>query len=218
MSSFKVPVVLDYYTDIQSDSYHRYKSWEHCYLEFSRERDVDKLSLHLAFYLASWGMYRGSSGLLQKDYKIHYNAVKIILNPKYDSIRACDAYVSRQDIPLILTLIKELQDYYENVPFVRNKKPDKITATDTLISKIILGATGSIPAYDRYFNIGLQQYGITQKIGNKSLNQLFDFMEDGDNLSLIEKAQEEITSGELIYPKMKILDMFFWSEGFNKKK
>ena len=60
-------------TQIEND---RYKSWEYCYHSFISARnssspDYDILSLHLAFYLASWGMYRGSSFLLQKDYKIH---------------------------------------------------------------------------------------------------------------------------------------------------
>ena len=40
--------------------------------------DVDYLTLQLAFYLASWGMYRGSSELLQKDYLIHEPIVEII--------------------------------------------------------------------------------------------------------------------------------------------
>lgn len=46
---------------------------EHCYKCFHDARnnstpDLDYLSLQLAFYLASWGMYREASFLLQKDY------------------------------------------------------------------------------------------------------------------------------------------------------
>ena len=43
------------------------------------EEKIDFLSLHLGFYLASWGMMRGSTELLDKDYKIHIPAVKVIL-------------------------------------------------------------------------------------------------------------------------------------------
>ena len=65
---------------------HRYLSWEHCYQQFrlvrlerdKKEPDLDYLSLQLAFYLASWGMYRGSSFLLQRDYKVHIPIVKEI--------------------------------------------------------------------------------------------------------------------------------------------
>lgn len=69
----------EFYNDLKVDENGRYRSWEHCYSHFikargSQEIDYDYLSLQLAFYLASWGMYRGSSFLLQKDYKVHIPA------------------------------------------------------------------------------------------------------------------------------------------------
>jgi hypothetical protein len=36
--------------------------------------------LHLSFYLASWGLYRGSSFLLWKDYLVHHDMVNRILS------------------------------------------------------------------------------------------------------------------------------------------
>ena len=64
------------YDECKREQNGRYLSWEHCHKAFSQARghsacDTDYLSLHLAFYLASWGMYRGSSFLLSKDYLIH---------------------------------------------------------------------------------------------------------------------------------------------------
>lgn len=66
----------NFYHEAKRDENGRYRSWEHCYSNFYHARgkdnaDLDYLSLQLAFYLASWGMYRGSSFLLQKDYKVH---------------------------------------------------------------------------------------------------------------------------------------------------
>ncbi len=62
--------VSAYNQDIQSEENGLYKSWEHCYSYFAMHRNqplgdehIDLLCLHLAFYLASWGMYRGSSFL-----------------------------------------------------------------------------------------------------------------------------------------------------------
>ena len=77
----------EFYNDLKVDENGRYRSWEHCYSHFikargSQEIDYDYLSLQLAFYLASWGMYRGSSFLLQKDYKVHIPVVKELLNEK----------------------------------------------------------------------------------------------------------------------------------------
>lgn len=48
------------------------------------------MSLQLAFYLASWGMYRGSSFLLQKDYRVHIPVVKELLQKKYDVLLGAD--------------------------------------------------------------------------------------------------------------------------------
>ena len=79
----------EFYGELQKDKNGRYRSWEYCYLNFGKARketnpDLDYLSLQLAFYLASWGMYRGSSFLLQKDYKVHIPVIEELLKEKYD--------------------------------------------------------------------------------------------------------------------------------------
>ena len=82
----------EFYEELKVQDRHRYRSWEHCYAQFYETRqnpekaNVDNLSLHLAFYLASWGMYRGSSFLLQYDYTIHTSVVKEILKPEYNKL------------------------------------------------------------------------------------------------------------------------------------
>lgn len=74
------------------DEHSRNKSWIHCHNAFCENRNIttdttlDYLSLQLAFYLASWGMYRGSSFLLQKDYKVHIPIIKIIQDEKYNPL------------------------------------------------------------------------------------------------------------------------------------
>ena len=84
-----VRCIRTYFNETIKDSHGRYLSWCHCYNAFKDNRNnmdektVDYLALHLAFYLASWGMYRGSSFLLQKDYKVHIPIVEIILEEKY---------------------------------------------------------------------------------------------------------------------------------------
>ena len=73
----------DFYKELKKVKNERYLSWEHCYYIFSQSRntdapDIELLCLHLSFYLASWGMYRGSSFLLQRDYLVHKHAVETI--------------------------------------------------------------------------------------------------------------------------------------------
>lgn len=144
------------------DQYHRYKSWEHCFAALASNTDHDFLALHLGFYLASWGMYRGSSGLLQKSYQIHNKAVAIIKSKHYQQLQ-CNATheITTENIPLLFDLKNELAAYYASIGFTRGKKTAlKISATDTLISKVLLGTLGCVPAFDRYFCTGLKQSGI----------------------------------------------------------
>src|SRR6266487_3864954 len=83
---------LLFYKQLLIDPNHRYRSWEHCYLHFQKhdsfncEEDIDTATLHLAIYLASWGMYRGSSQLLQKDYRVHAPVVRELLDDRYISL------------------------------------------------------------------------------------------------------------------------------------
>jgi len=57
----------------QSNPDDRYTSFDYCYNYFRTTndltQDIEKSCLVLGFYLASWGMFRGSSFLLQKSIK-----------------------------------------------------------------------------------------------------------------------------------------------------
>lgn len=76
-----------FYDEAQGSTNHRYRSWEHCYNYFEAPEDHNVACLHLGFYLASWGMLRASSKLLQNDYLIHEGVVEKVLQPKYKHLR-----------------------------------------------------------------------------------------------------------------------------------
>ena len=83
------------YDEMNKDVHGREHSWEHCYYSYYKARkeenpDYDYLSLQLAFYLASWGMYRGSSFLIQKDYTIHMPVIKRLLDGRYNVLFGID--------------------------------------------------------------------------------------------------------------------------------
>ena len=81
----------DCYDDIATDPNHRYLSWEYCHAAFKQHRQnrdeatVDYLCLHLAWYLASWGMLRNSF-LMQKYYKIHAAVVTLVNQPEWEML------------------------------------------------------------------------------------------------------------------------------------
>ena len=214
---FDGTIIQKYINAITQDKYHRYKSWDNCFKIFLLEEPGDYHSLQLAFYLASWGMYRGSGGLLQKNHLIHEGAVEIIYKNAYKNLKCNESHeVSKKDIPLIIQLKRELSNYYKNIPFVRGIKESKISDTGTLISKIILGTTACVPAYDRYFILGLKDKAMRySKFDEASLNELFDLIELHTNE--IKKCQEILTKTEIHYPAMKILDMHFWQIGYDNE-
>lgn len=212
--------IIIFQSFLKQDIFNRYESWKHCYESFGNiNNDNDYLALHLGFYLASWGMYRGSTGLLQKDYKIHLGTVEII--KKYHNDLRCNSTfeISKNDIKQILELKKELFNYYNSYDYQNNKnKFEKKPPTDTLLSKIILGTLGCTPAFDRFFIDGVKYKNVkATKFSMNSLEVLFDFVKKNE-LKIHELQQFFIKNDGVYYPILKLVDMYFWNEGFNKDK
>lgn len=211
-----------FYSELRADSNGRYRSWEHCYKCFHDARnnpspDFDYLSLQLAFYLASWGMYRGSSFLLQKDYKIHIPVVKKLLKPQYNCLFGleCIELRKKEIQEKVVKLNSFMETYYDKVRMGVKETEVKNKLSATLTTKILMGALGCVPAYDRYFIDGVKDQKVTTGIYNiKSLLKLVDFYEN--NRDKLEKARASLEVYDLPYPQMKLLDMGFWRIGFDR--
>lgn len=193
----------------------RYQSWDLCYKHFQEnifkrknlnEQSIDHAALMLAFYLASWGMYRGSSFLLKEyTYTIHKKAIDILFSHR-DILN--QETIKNPNI-LFDTIISELTEYYLSKKLqVSSKQVNNIS--QTLISKIIMGTTGLMPAYDRNVKKELKRRNLSQSFSKKGYQDL---------LKLYEKNQTEINklSKKYKYPPMKILDMYLWEKGSKTK-
>lgn len=209
-----------FYNKLREDKNSRYRSWEHCYKHFYDERtnnnpDYDSLSLHLAFYLASWGMYRGSSFLLQKDYKVHEPVVREILKSKYDSLFGIKSSEFRDESnqKLLQELNAYMTNYYGSVRLSIVENIPKKDISETLITKVLMGTLGCVPAYDRYFIAGIKNQKIST--GNYNLNSLLKLVEFyEENNDKLEKVRKTLKVCDMDYPQMKLLDMVFWQVGF----
>ena len=205
--------VMGFYEKIIDDKNHRFKSWEHCYNYFNGDSiEIDLACLHLGFYLASWGMLRNSF-LLKKDYKIHENAVREIVKSEYKVLRGIKFQDFTPDkIKLLSRLIKKLNDEIYG-----------ISISDTLITKILLGTLGCVPAYDKCFIIGIRQAKLKySKLSESCFENHFQELLNwcGKNQNEIQNISKKINDtqkikGEIEYPFMKIVDMYFWSIGMN---
>src|SRR3989344_1195129 len=130
----------------------RYASFDFCYNYFYSfykrnklnelvdEKNIQMSCLQLGFYLASWGMMRGSSFLLEKSVKNYKNLIVAIskMDPKLWEIDV-DKY-NEDNIKLLLNCEQRIIEVLgtENKP------------SDTLVTKIMLGVFANIPAYDQY--------------------------------------------------------------------
>src|SRR3989344_9441282 len=132
-------------------SLERYASFDYCFNYFGEKekiadyKNVQLSCLQLGFYLASWGMYRGSTFLLQKSVKIFEPLIKYIA-------AECDVWdidVNEYTDDNIKKLIRCGERIVEELK-IREKQKN----IDTLVTKIMLGVFGNVPAFDRNFRLG----------------------------------------------------------------
>ena len=203
--------------------HHRYRSWEHCYRYFrsktpeSIAQDREHAALQLGFYLASWGMYRGSSFLLQHTYTIHLGVIDRLVSPQFSVLwdrefgsHADDAIL----VPKIMEVFNEVREAYR--PFTPPVEARQ--ASDTLVTKVLLGTLGCVPACDRYFIDGFKSSNFRYSYVNPSfVERILKFVQD--NLAEFRIEQEHINcaSGRY-YPLMKLVDMYFWEIGFAREQ
>ena len=194
-----------FYDDARRDENGRSRSWEHCYRVFRDARtdpspDCDYLSLHLAFYL------------LQKDYKVLVPIVEKVLKPEYDCLfgLACTDLRNNDVRDQLKKLSDYISDYFDPIRKEVAGREIASSVSPVLITKILMGTLGCVPAYDRFFQDGAKYLGLEHNsYKENSLLELADIYEEHNDR--LEEARRD-----LIYPQMKLLDMGFWQVGFEK--
>jgi hypothetical protein len=142
----------------------RSRSWEHCYDYFHRTTpeaigaNRDNAALQLGFYLASWGIYRGSSFLLEYDYTVHLRVIDQLVSSRFCRLWQQEFGAGDNDtelVPIIADVIGAVREAYR--PFAEAAEAGPLT--DTLVTKVILGTFGCLPACDWYAIKGLRTAG-----------------------------------------------------------
>lgn len=228
---------LEFYKDDCNKKQGRYRSWDYCFETFKSyraqacspeglsEHKKDYLCLLLGFYLASWGMMRGSF-LLQMNYKIHEKIIDEILKPEYNDLVgiSCAKLLESSNLAKLQQLIEKIESYYEEK---RHEVKGDVAASlsITLITKILLGTLACVPAFDVYFVATLKEYKddlklsrVTQTSKNLSetVKELAQFYLDS-NFDELLKNQNKYECLK-IYPPMKLLDMGFWQIENHKRQ
>ncbi len=199
--------------------HHRYRSWEHCYKYFQGNTleaiaaERDHAALHLGFYLASWGMYRGSSFLLQHAHTVHLGVIDLFVAPEFGALRKRELGAHDDDsklVPLVILAAAAIREAYR--PFA--PKSESRQASDTLVTKVVLGTFGCLPACDRYFIEGWRNAELSYSyLNSRFIERVLGFCRDHRAEFQHEQARIERDSG-IRYPLMKLVDMYFWEIGY----
>lgn len=216
--------IIDYigcYADEALKPASRFSSWQPCYEHFSRQGITSdrRTILELGFYLASWGMYRGSGFLLQRNVTVHDGVAEILQKPKYRGLYGhAPAHPDKADIDQILSLYQEIHDHYAKWSVkVLNKHGNSQNTSPTLVTKVMLGTTGCIPAFDDYVELAMKDIdGLScslrpskRRSTIKSLwKYYFEHIHDFEAISGALRNE-----GHPEYPPMKLLDMYLWKKG-----
>jgi hypothetical protein len=204
-----------------NDPEDRHRSWELCYEFFHEIRNAkidEKLenlaALNLDFYLASWGMFHNSF-LLQKSYLALGPVAKEILKKEYEILwELDDETIANGNLEEMWGEIEQLKKViYQKlhptavkVMGIKTKQP-----TDTLITKIMLGTMGCVPAYDANFIHVLREMGPTQTFDRNSFEEVVAFYKE--KKEQFKEIKFETAKNHLPYPPMKNLDLYFWAKG-----
>ena len=190
----------------------RYASFDYCFNYFQEFREFGRIGelasapniqvscLQLGFYLASWGMFRGSAKLLQRSVRHFIPLIETIAsaNPAVWTIDA-DAYTAA-NIEALLALAHALRQSLGGM-------------SDILVTKVMLGVYGNVPAFDTYFQRG---FGVT-KFNAKSLRKIGTYY--GENAELLDRYRVptlDFMTGQSTkrrYTRAKVIDMAFFIAG-----
>ena len=190
----------------------RYASFDYCFNYFHEARESGRTEqlaeddhlltscLQVGFYLASWGMLRPSGDLLQRSVREFVPVVELIA--------AEPATTWELDVPAYATATGEVLALGRRV-----RKAFSTNASDTLVTKTMLGVFGCVPAFDRYFRIGLGCHSLCED----ALIRIGRFYErNRDKIDAYRVFTLDFITGddtERQYTKAKIIDMIFFEEG-----
>jgi hypothetical protein len=199
-------------------------SFDYCYNYFqsfyeseniqilSAPENMQQSCLQIGFYLASWGMLRGSSLLSRKSIKFYEPLIKYI--------STSDLHLWKIDIdkytPENIAILIDCDCKIASALREGRGEKDTENVSETLVTKIMLGVYGNIPAFDTYFKNGT---GITWKPKHRkeTLGQVSSlYQKHKEAIDRYDIATLDFTSSQEThrkYTKAKILDMVGFNAG-----
>lgn len=198
----------------------RGRAWDLCYGFFQENRKNlqevrESAARHLGCYLANWGMFR-SPFLREHVYTIHNPVISLLAAPRFAPLWQRGFVLqsnTNEFVEMIMDLIHEVESEYKKI--MGNNQQKK---TDTLVTKVLLGTVGCLPARDRYFEAGFKAHfkpkGIPygSSINQRYIETIFQFcIAHQEEMANLKHKILDLRGSP--YPIMKLVDMYFWQSG-----
>ncbi|MBR4520717.1 MAG: hypothetical protein IKO63_04820 [Paludibacteraceae bacterium] len=193
----------------------RYASYDFCYLYFQCNKgklggkNVENSCMHLWGYLASWGMLRGSSALLQCSPAIFVPLINYLDSINKSCVWDADVDTYTNDKSKILNVYDSISNILETAIGT--------PASVILTTKIMLGVFGCVPAFDQYFTKTFHSlYTRFYKLRKEELESIEDFYRK--HKSILDSIYIPVvdfngTQTKYNYKKAKLIDMFGFMMG-----
>lgn len=237
--------------------FNRMHSWEECYEFFqnnlhalvhectyphntsSSDSLLERATLHLSFYLASFGMYRGSTPYLQLSKEVF----KEPLQKLFFSIRQLPAYSDdqtkwnvsfiNQDTAVLSYLIDDFvnplcSNLCQGQVNYKSERLREYKVTPLFKMKVFMGIFGALPALDVNVKKGISVLERKCGLSLLSLKKLNDsvskenilawlkFSDILDDISAFKEMTFPSTKG-VAYPAMRKIDLWLWLVGYNSQ-
>lgn len=139
--------------------FERYSSFDYCFnyfrsfynsnnlIKLATDKHIQNSCLQLGFYLASWGMYRGSSFILEKSVKFFEPLIKKISKMEKINWEIDVGGYTEENIDNLIRCFNEIKS---------SLKGERFNVSQILITKIMLGVFGCVPAFDTFFCKGIK--------------------------------------------------------------
>ena len=196
----------------------RYASFDYCFNYFQRSRsapqdllgkNLELSCIQLGFYLASWGMLRGSSFLLQRSAKHFIPLVELIADAPNE---LWELDVHKYDATGV-SILMEWAGKIREALRPQDWNIGEGAASETLVTKVLLGVFGCVPAFDTYFKKGFR----VSTFSKGSLHRIGEFyLANAEEIEGLRIPTLDFNTGkpsEILYTRAKIIDMGFFVAG-----
>lgn len=204
-----------YYSHSRGDDYPRLRAWDYLWdymqsvdewADLASNKNIRNTALNIGFYLANWGMFRGSSGLPYVNLRFFEDLTSFL----FTEIPTEFWNLTLKEFKPENT--KNLEVFDEGIRKIRDFGKNRITWTQTLTTKLLLGIWGQCPAFDTYFSQGFKKYEtetgniLPRIISARYLIRLNELRKNWPRL-------EFKTPDGNRYPMGKVIDMAFFQYG-----